>query len=233
MFNRALELRIALAPNDVKSRDRHFAANQLIDWIADLNSLMLALIADEDDAVDAGALSQAQQPVQLARREQARFVDKPKLVLRWFNAAIFKQAGHCPGQYSRLAENLDAAAGWSETAHRIAALLSELADRAHGGCLRGACPTLDGGNPIAGGNRHPRRLNLIGEKAALDRPLRCLYRGGDRRCRAVSSAHHRDILSFEAPTTTMLSPREIASIILSCHIPWQKREEALSGSSAS
>src|SRR5713101_5476214 len=197
MLDRAFQLGIALTPNDVEPRDVHLGANQLANRVARLDRLVLALVADEDDPIDAGALRYAQDTVHLTGREQARFVDDPELLLADFDPAAFEQAGDGSRLKLGFGERFDAAAGRSEAAHGVAVLFGELADRANRRGFGGAGTAFDGGNPVARRQRDPGGLDLVREKTAPNGPARDLLGIRDRVRFAHAGPHQFNIFVFQ------------------------------------
>ncbi len=169
----------------------------LVDRAAGFDRVMLALVADEDDALDAQVLRQMQQVVDLASREQARFVDDPKLSALLFDLCVFKQARDSARENASFRQRLDAAAGRSEAADAIATFLRKLADGADGGGFGRSGAAVDGAQPIAGGERRPGGECLIGGKAAPRRPAFYFIGVSNRLRRAFSFVHERDVLAFE------------------------------------
>ena len=73
------ELGVALSADGVETGDKHPRFLHLEDRPSRFDRVMLALVADEDDPLDAFLACLVKEPVDLARREQARFVDNPDL----------------------------------------------------------------------------------------------------------------------------------------------------------
>ena len=59
--------------------DRHSGFLHLIDWPPCLDRMVLALVADENDALDALLASLVEEPVDLPGGEQARLINDPNL----------------------------------------------------------------------------------------------------------------------------------------------------------
>jgi hypothetical protein len=135
--------------------------------------------------------------VDLASREQARFVDDPKLSALLFDLCVFKQARDSARENASFRQRLDAAAGRSEAADAIATFLRKLADGANGGGFGRSGAAVDGAQPIAGGERRPGGECLIGGKAAPRRPAFYFIGVSNRLRRAFSFVHERDVLAFE------------------------------------
>ena len=73
------KLRITLPPDGVETRDKHSRLLHLMDRLSRFDGVMLALVADEDDPLDASLGCLVEETIDLSRREQARFVNDPDL----------------------------------------------------------------------------------------------------------------------------------------------------------
>ena len=72
--------RVPLAANRVQPRDRHTGLLHLVDGSSRLDRVVLTLVADEDDPFYLGVASFMKEAVDLAGREQARFIDDPEFL---------------------------------------------------------------------------------------------------------------------------------------------------------
>ena len=86
------EFQVALAADGVQPGNGHSRLLHLIDGPSRFDRMMLALVADEDDPLDAFLACLVEEPVDLPGREQARFVNNPDL-FRLRRAAIGFRGG--------------------------------------------------------------------------------------------------------------------------------------------
>ena len=124
--------------------------------------MVLAFVADEDDAFDASLLRQMEQAIDLPGGEQARFVDDPKFPALLVHFRVFQQARYGAGDYARLSQRLDAAAGRAEAADEVTLFLRQLTDCAHRGGLGGAGAPFDCAQPVASRKRRYGGECLVG-----------------------------------------------------------------------
>ena len=85
------ELRITLSANGVQAGNHHSRLLHLVDGPSRFDRVMLALVADEDDPLDAFIACLVKEPVDLTRWEQARFVDDPDF--RWARVRTCSRGG--------------------------------------------------------------------------------------------------------------------------------------------
>jgi hypothetical protein len=95
------KVRVALAPDDFEAGDGHACLLHLIEGAPRFDCMMLPLVAEKDDAIDALIVRLVEKPVHLPRGKEAGFVHDPELLLagrwRW----ILHKARDSPGVYAR------------------------------------------------------------------------------------------------------------------------------------
>src|SRR5208337_2224959 len=77
------KLRVALSANRVQAGNQHPRLLHLEDRPSRFDRVMLALVADENDPLDAFLACFMEDPIDLTRWEQARFVDNPDFSLAY------------------------------------------------------------------------------------------------------------------------------------------------------
>ena len=95
------KVRIALTTDDFEAGDGHACLLHLIDGTPCFACMMLTLVAEKDDAIDALIVRLVEKSVHLPRGKEAGFVHDPELLLagrwRW----ILHKARDSPGGYAR------------------------------------------------------------------------------------------------------------------------------------
>src|SRR5216683_6663888 len=192
------QLRITLAANHGERCGRHAGLPHLVKRAARFNRVMLAFVANEQDAFDSNLLGEMKQAIHLPSGEEARLVDDPNLSAPLFEFRVFEQVRHSAREHARLRERLDAAASRSEAAHEVAPLVRHLADSAHRGGLGCARGSFESALPIASRKRYFGGKRLIGRKAVACRPAFHLVGGGDRFNLPMAFAHKRDVVALQS-----------------------------------
>jgi hypothetical protein len=90
------EVEVALAANDFEPSGRHARSQHLKDWTPRLDCVVLALVAEENDALDLLLTSGMKEPIHLACGEEAGLVDDPQLLVAGRSRWILQQAGDGP-----------------------------------------------------------------------------------------------------------------------------------------
>ena len=117
---------------------------QLQDGPPGFDRVVLALIADKDDPFDALFPRLMQESVDLARGQQARFVDDPERANSDIRGStIFKQRGHGASSDPSLFECPDGASSRTKAFDPVTARGGELAQRADRSGLGCSRPALD------------------------------------------------------------------------------------------
>src|SRR6266851_3982280 len=193
----ALQLRVALAAHYLEFGDSHVIREQLPDGRSRFDRMVLSLIADKKNSLDALLPRGLQDSVGGSRGEQAGFIHDPQFRPGARRQGLLEEAGNRARVDAYFAERFDAATGHTKPAYVIAAAVGKIPNRADCSGLRSAGEPFDRRSPVARVQRKFRRLDLIGEQPSRSGPFLDLSRLGDGLRLPDSRAHEHQIVALE------------------------------------